>query len=196
MEPDATATEQELLDCIATAADLLRSQQINYALIGGMATAFRGQPRTTEDIDFLLQVPQLRLPGLLADLAARGFACDMTTTIREWTQEHMTTLSYRGVRIDWLKPVLPMYQHVLDRATDETRLGRTVRVAPVEGLILMKLLADRPQDQIDIANLVAIHRNTLDLPWIEAEWATVAPADDPRMVRLRELVARPVTPSS
>lgn len=74
----------------------------------------------------------------------------------------MTTLSFRGVRIDWLKPVIPMYQHILDRATEETRLGRTVRVAPVEGLILTKLLAYRAQDRADIESLVAIHRETLD----------------------------------
>jgi hypothetical protein len=155
-----------------------------------MATAFRGFARTTKDIDFLLQVPQLQLPGLLDDLAARGFTCDVATTIREWTQEHMTTLSFRGVRIDWLKPVIPMYQHILDRATDETRLGRTVRVAAVEGLILTKLLAYRAQDQADIENLVAIHRDTLDLGWIRSEWAAVAAADDPRMGRLVELVGK------
>jgi hypothetical protein len=39
--------------------------------------------------------------------------------------------------------------------------------------------------------LVAAHHDTLDLPWIEAEWATVAGPDDPRMTRLVELVGRP-----
>lgn len=56
----------------------------------------------------------------------------------------MTTLSFRGVRIDWLKPVIPLYQHVLDRATDEDWLGHPVRVASAEGLILIKMLAYRP----------------------------------------------------
>jgi hypothetical protein len=61
-------------------------------------------------------------------------------------------------------------------------------VASAEGLILLKLLAYRTQDQLDIENLVAAHRETLDLAWIQAEWATVAAADDPRMGRLVELV--------
>ena len=190
MAADTPITEQDLLDCISAAADTLRGRQINYALIGGMATAFRGYARTTKDIDFLLQVPQLLLPGLLDDLTARGFTCDVPTTIREWTQEHMTTLSFRGVRIDWLKPVIPMYQHILNRATEETRLGQTVRVASVEGLILTKLLAYRAQDQADIETLVAIHRDTLDLDWIQSEWATVAAPDDPRVKRVVELVGK------
>jgi hypothetical protein len=190
MSADRPMTEQDLLDGLAAAAEGLRARRINYAVIGGMATTFRGQPRTTKDIDFLLQVPQLQLPGLLDELAARGFACDPATTIREWTQEHMTTLSFRGIRIDWLKPVIPLYQHVLDRATEETWLGHPIRVASAEGLILIKLLAYRPQDVVDIENLVAAHRETLDLGWIQSEWATVAAADDPRMAGVVELVGK------
>jgi hypothetical protein len=56
---------------------------------------------------------------------------------------------------------------------------------------LTKLLAYRAQDQADIENLVAIHRDTLDLAWIRSEWATVAAPDDPRMGRLVELVGKP-----
>ena len=190
MAADTPIKEDDLLDALAASAQGLRGQRINYAVIGGMAATFRGQPRTTKDVDFLLQVPQLQLPGLLDDLVARGFACDPVTTIREWTQEHMTTLSFRGIRIDWLKPVIPLYQHVLDRATEETWLGHPVRVASAEGLILIKLLAYRAQDVADIENLVAAHRDTLDLDWIKSEWAAVAPLDDPRMVRLVELVGR------
>ena len=189
MSADAPIKEEDLLDALAASAEGLRARRINYAVIGGMATTFRGQPRTTKDIDFLLQVPQLQLPGLLDELTARGFTCNPVTTIREWTQEHMTTLSFRGIRIDWLKPVIPLYQHVLDRATEETWLGRPVRVASAEGLILLKLLAYRTQDQLDIENLVAAHRETLDLDWVQSEWATVAAPDDPRMMRLVGLMA-------
>jgi hypothetical protein len=190
MSADAPLTEQDLLDGLAAAAAGLRAQRINYALIGGMAVTFRGQPRTTKDIDFLLHVPQVQLPALLADLTGRGFECDPATTIREWTQEHMTTLAFRGIRIDWLKPVLPLYQHVIDRATEETRLGHPIRVATAEGLILIKLLAYRPQDVADIGNLVAAYRDTLDLDWIRSEWATVADPADPRLARLAELAGR------
>jgi hypothetical protein len=146
---------QEMLDGLAAAADVLAARQIRYAVIGGMAAGLRSQPRTTKDLDFLLQIPQLQLAGLLDDLVARGFMCDLPTTIRQWTQEHMTTLSFHGVRIDWLKPVIPLYQHILDRATDEDWLGHPIRVASAEGLILLKLLAYRPQDVVDIENLVA-----------------------------------------
>jgi Nucleotidyl transferase AbiEii toxin, Type IV TA system len=165
-------------------AEALQQAGVRYALIGGLAAGYRTHPRFTRDIDFLLQVPQLTLPSLLEELSRRGFNLDPTVTIREWTREHMTTLSYRGIRVDWLKPVIPIYQHVLDRATEETWLNRPIRVASAEGLILIKLLAYRTQDRLDIENLVAAHRDTLDLAWIRSEWETVAAADDPRMVWL------------
>src|SRR5206468_2940391 len=132
------------------------------------------QTRFTRDADFILSVPQIRLPSVLDELTQRGFSLDSTRLIREWTQQHMTVLSYRGIRVDWLKPVIPLYDHVLDRATDEIWLNQPIRVASPEGLILIKLLAFRSQDLADIENLVAVHRQALDLAWIHSEWLTVA----------------------
>jgi hypothetical protein len=181
---------EDLLDGMAVTAAALEQHGATYALIGGMATGYRSQPRFTKDLDFLLRIPQLSLPGLLETLEHKGCQFDQLATIREWTQHHMVVLSYHGIRIDWLKPVIPAYQHILDKATDETWLGRRVRVASPEGLILMKLLAGRTQDWLDIENLVAAHSDALDVAWIRSEWQTLADPGDPRMVRFLDLVRR------
>ena len=97
-------------------------------------------------------------------------------------------LSYHGIRIDWLKPVIPVYLHILARATEEAWLDQPIRIASAEGLILLKLLAFRSQDQLDIENLVAANADKLDLDWIKTEWQTLADLEDPRMRRLLELV--------
>jgi hypothetical protein len=124
-------------------------------LIGGLATSYRSQPRFTKDIDFLVQVPQPVLPRLLEDLHGRGFEFETLAVIGEWTQYHMETLSYHGIRVDWLKPLIPAYLHILQLATGEAWLDRPIRIASAEGLILLNLLAFRTQDQVDIENLVA-----------------------------------------
>jgi hypothetical protein len=182
--------EHDLHDALAASVAALTRHHVRYAVVGGMAAGFRAQPRFTKDLDLLLHVPQVELPSLLESLRDSGFEFDMMATIREWTQHHMAVLHFRGIRIDWLKPVLPAYQHVLDRATEEVWLQLPIRVASAEGLILLKLLAYRLQDQVDIENLVAAHGETLDLDWIRGEWQVLAPFDDPRMVRLQELVAQ------
>jgi hypothetical protein len=162
---------------------------VSYALIGGLAASFRSQPRFTKDIDFLVQVPQVVLPRLLEDLQGRGFDLEGLAVIAEWTQHHMVTLYYHGIRIDWLKPLIPAYLHILQRATEEAWLDRPIRIASAEGLILLKLLAYRTQDQVDIENLVAANSDKLDLDWITAEWQNLAGLDDPRMRRLLDLVS-------
>lgn len=171
-------------------ASAIDRHKAKYALIGGLATSYRSQPRFTKDIDFLVKAPQLILPTLLDDLRSRGFELDTIAAVDEWTRHHMLVFYYKGVRIDWLKPVIPAYLHVLESAVDEHTLDQPIRIASVEGLILLKLLAFRGQDQVDIENLVAANRDTLDLDWIKAEWEPVADLDDPRMLRLVEWVEK------
>src|SRR5206468_3828788 len=132
--------------------------------VGGLATLMRGRPGFTQDVDILLDVPQLALPGLLDELAAHGFAFDAATVIREYVREHMTTLRFGSVRIDWLKPVLPLYARTLADASPVTWTeGHSVRVASPEGLILTKMLAFRPQDQVDIETLLIANRDEIDV---------------------------------
>src|SRR5436853_1841182 len=128
MTNNQSISEQDLLDCLAKMAETLNQRRVDYAMIGGMATGYRSQPRFTKDLDVLLQVPQVALPSLLDALVEQEFDLDLMTVIREWTEEHVTTLSYHGIRVDWLKPVIPAYQHVLDRATTETWLTNPIRV--------------------------------------------------------------------
>jgi hypothetical protein len=189
MAADPTISD-EMGKALDEATAAMKQYSVSYALIGGLAASYRSQPRFTKDIDFLLEVPQLVLPRLLEDLRCRGFEFDTLAAIGEWTQHHMVTLSYHGIRVDWLKPIIPAYLHILKRATEETLLNRQVRIASTEGLIFLKLVAYRTQDQLDIENLVAANSDKLDMEWIKTEWQNIAGLDDPRMRRLLELVSQ------
>jgi hypothetical protein len=176
-------------ETVTELVDAFEKNGASYALIGGIAIGVRSRPRTTKDVDILLSVPQLRLPGLVADLAARGFTLDEQTVIEQFGRHHITAFNYHGVRVDWLKPVLPTYQHILDRAVREERpFDRPVRIATAEGLILLKLVASRPQDVADVGTLLASNQGVLDLNWIEREWLTMFPTADPRWQHFRKLV--------
>jgi len=178
----------DLRRAMAESIAAMNRHNVSYALIGGLAASYRSQPRFTKDVDFLVKVPQVDLASLLEDLRSRGFELDTLATIDEWTKHHMVVLSYHGIRIDWLKPLIPAYLHVLDCSTEELWLDQPIRIASAEGLILLKLLAFRGQDQLDVENLVAANRDSLDLDWIKAEWERLADLDDPRMLRLLEWV--------
>ena len=105
MPVELPSLPQSLLNALRQLVQALDQRKVRYALIGGVAASYRSRPRFTQDLDFLLDVPQLVLPALLDDLHARGFQFDTATAIREWTREHLTVLSFQGIRVDWLKPV-------------------------------------------------------------------------------------------
>lgn len=163
---------------------------VRYALIGGLAAGYRSRPRFTQDVDFLLEPTQIALPGLLSELTDRGFAFDRDTVIREWTQEHVSAISYHGIRIDWVKPVIPVYQHVIDLARCEDWFGAPIRIASAEGIILTKLIAFRGQDQIDIHDLLIANRGQLDLDLIRREWQGIGEPDAPQIKQFEDMVIR------
>jgi hypothetical protein len=185
----------DLIRAVELLADTFAAKGVPYAVVGGLATVLRGRPRFTQDVDVLLDVPQLVLPGLLEELAGLGFIFDAATVIREYVHEHMTAFRFATVRIDWLKPVLPLYARTLADATALTWTeGHSLRVASAEGLILTKMVAFRPQDQADIETLLIANRDDIDVALVRQEWSAVAAGEHARTAWLEDAISRLVRP--
>ncbi len=190
MEPKEPNGQLGSIDSVLKdVAACFEAYKVRYALIGGIATGIRSQIRATEDIDFIVELPQVILPQVLEHLRSLGFELDVQKVIRCWNRDHMVVLFCRGVRVDWLKPVIPLYNHVITNARAESGELGTVRIASPEGLILTKLLAWRTQDQADIERLLAANRGQLDLDHVRSEWEAVGEPDDAKMKRLNEMLA-------
>jgi hypothetical protein len=189
--PDSLAGD--LVAAVEILGEVFENRGVRYALLGGLATMLRGRPRFTQDVDVLLEVPQLALPGLLDELVDRGFSLDRETVIRQFVEQHMTAFRYGVVRIDWLKPVLPLYAHALAAATKLPWGDKhALRVLTPEGLIVTKLVAFRPQDQEDIRTLLAANADQIDADLIRREWASVSVGEEERTAWLEaELAAMP-----
>jgi hypothetical protein len=70
----------------------------------------------------------------------------------------------------------------------EQILGQSVRVSSAEGLIVMKLIAMRPQDESDVRDLLAAYAGGLDLDFVRAEMETFTEPNDPRRARFEAWV--------
>jgi hypothetical protein len=172
-------------------SDAFRVRSIRYAIMGGIAAQLRSRPRFTRDVDVILDVPQLALPNLLEDLAGLGFSFDSATVIREYVQDSITVIHFQSVRIDWLKPVLPLYARALADATSlPWTEGHDVKVATAEGVILTKMVAFRPQDQHDIETLLAANREDINLELIRREWSAIADEEEARTAWLEDAIRR------
>jgi hypothetical protein len=193
MHVDPNLLPNDSVRAVESLAEAFDGRSIRYALIGGLAFVLRGRPRFTQDVDFLLEVPQIVLPGLLDDLIERGFTLDPPVVIKQFVQEHMASFPFGRVRIDWLKPVLPLYSRTLaDAVRLEWTEGHTVRVATAEGLILTKMVAFRSQDQVDIETLLTANRDKIDLDLIREEWSPFAASEPQRTAWLEAAIARRV----
>ena len=174
----------ELHRALDALVETFNEQNVRYAIIGGLAIIQHTRVRTTDDIDALLLVPQLQMPTLFGALLGRGFRFDLEPTLREFRDHGFASVRFGQVIVDLLRPVIPAYTHVLDRAVQSQIRGRAVRISSAEGLIVMKLISMRPQDEADIGDLVAAYGRTLDFDFIRAELDTFTKADDPRRSKL------------
>jgi hypothetical protein len=194
MRADSTLLPDDAICAVEALAEAFDTRSIRYALIGGLAVGHRGRPRFTQHVDILLEVPQIVLPALLDDLIERGFTVEPALVIKEYVHEHMASFPFGGVRIRWLKPVLPLYSRTLaDAAPMQWTDGHIVRVATAEGLILTKMVSFRPQDQVDIETLLTANRDMIDVQSIRDEWAPFAAMEVERTAWLEAAIDRRVT---
>ncbi|MEO6437372.1 MAG: hypothetical protein ABIP55_16635 [Tepidisphaeraceae bacterium] len=107
----------------------LNERGIRYAIIGGLALIQHTRVRTTDDINAPLTVPQIAMPGLFEALRDRGFTVDLEKNIRELRDEGFTTVRFADVIVDLMRPLIPAYAHVLDRAVNMQILGQSVRIS-------------------------------------------------------------------
>ena len=123
---------------------MLAEAGIRHALVGALgANAYRTRPRTTEDIDFLVgeEAFEKHDPGFV--------------TLR------VPVIEFDGIDIDQvpLTDALRVVEDGLDRAT----VSEGVPIAPVDTIVIMKLLAGRTQDLADVEAIVASGANRDDL---------------------------------
>ncbi len=104
---------------------------IRHALAGALgANAYRNRPRTTEDIDFLV-----------GDEAFERHSTGIVTM-------RVPVVEFDGINVDQvpLTDALRIVEDGLARAT----ISDGVPIAPVDTIVVMKLLAGRTQDLADI----------------------------------------------
>ncbi len=189
-------SNQTLRAAFESLIDALDECEARYAVIGGLAVIQHGRVRTTEDIDLLLGIPQISLPAFFDALSRRGFVFDLPQCIREFVDDGCTTIRFGDVLVDLLRPILPAWLHVLERRVTITLFGRDVCIGSIEGLIVMKLMSDRPQDEADVRELLSAHAGKLDLDFIRAELATFSEPGDPRRARFEAWVKQAAADSA
>ena len=130
----------------------------------------------------------MELPPLLEAIKQEAFDLNVYQAIRSWNEDHLLEFRRGQVRVDWIEALLPLFQRILERAKWEDIGGRPIRVADAEGLLVLKLIAMRPQDQQDIQGILTANRGSLDLNWVRRQWWAVVDEDDPTKLQFERFV--------
>ncbi len=158
--------EAHLIESFILLNQFLQSHKIPYCLIGGVAAGYWGEPRYTKDIDFTVVSRTGDLKPLLHLFTESGFKI----------LEKKGTSQFQVIQKDKLHFIADIilaeveYQHwVIQRAQKIEMFEIEVPICTPEDLIILKLIANRRQDLLDIENVLKNCEYRLDLLYLQ-EW--------------------------
>jgi predicted nucleotidyltransferase len=156
--------------------EFLEARSIPYALMGGLAVRIHAVPRATYDVDFTISIARSELPNLYASVKELGYTVPAAQEAG-WIDE-VQGLPVIKLQLFVAGHVLDVDMFLAETAYQRELLSRRQRhradgfeawfVSP-EDLVLLKLLAGRPKDYVDVADVLFI-QGELDLSYLRL-WA-------------------------
>lgn len=156
----------ELLQSLAEA-------QVQYVLVGGLAVQLHGFMRSTFDIDLVLSMNDENIDRFIVVANRHGLVPAMPVSINTlrnpgqidlWLQEKgMLAFALRepqigGSVVDILvRPDVP-FDKLMSNAVVGELFALQVWIASIDDLLVMKRIANRPKDQLDVEALEKIKR--------------------------------------
>jgi hypothetical protein len=140
---------------------------IPYAIIGGLAVQFWGQPRLTDGVDLTLSVP-IEDAERIVRLVVERFSSRRSDPVGFARRARVVLIhASNGCPVD-VSLALPGYEDEMMRRTVnyEIEPGKVVRLCSAEDLIIHKVVAGRPQDIADIEGVVYRQQDALDVSYI------------------------------
>jgi hypothetical protein len=166
-------TEQELLlDCLQR----LNRAELSYYLTGSMASNYWGIPRTTHDLDFVIQLPPSAIGKLVAAFSPDYFLDEASVRAAYRPPHQFNAIDSRSaLKVDfWLPQPAPFDREMLQRRVQVTLFGEPAWITTAEDSILHKLIWNKitPSDRQlgDAAGVVAVQAEKLDQAYL-SKWA-------------------------
>lgn len=167
-------TERDLLvDCLQR----LNAIGIAYMLTGSMASNYWGVPRTTHDLDFVVQFPPESVSVLVNALSGDFFIQEASVRAAFRPPFQFNAIDNRSaLKVDfWMLQNEPFEQTMFSRRRRVTLFGVAAWIATGEDVVLHKLYWNRlsPSDRQlgDAAGIVAVQSAALDIAYLHS-WAS------------------------
>lgn len=152
----------ELERTLFVLTELLEQAGYAYAVMGGLAVRVHSIPRPTHDVDLTISIDRSKLPALFSSLEHLGHTIPESYR-RGWVDKvsGLPLIKVRtyvnqstGVDIDIFLAETSFQRAYLARRIEVTVNDKKLWVVTPEDLILLKLLASRPRDILDVADIL------------------------------------------
>jgi hypothetical protein len=149
-------------------------------IIGGVAASLLGKPRLTADVDALILLSTAEVPRLL-DLAVNEGLVPRLSDAEQFARQNRVVLlrhEESGINVDISLGLLPFEIEAVKRSEVHQVGSIQIRLPTPEDLIILKAVAHRPKDMIDIAAVIDMQpelwvRQFADLLEIPEIWTDV-----------------------
>jgi hypothetical protein len=150
-------------DEIHLLAEVLDSEGVPYAFIGGVAMGVWGVPRTTFDLDVAVPDSEADLSRVLAAMSTQGWVVD--PIIERGFRDRLAGMDKIQVQLPVQSTLLTadiflgttrFLRSVIDRRLPIDLGHGPISVCTPADLILLKLIAGRRKDQLDVENILAV----------------------------------------
>jgi hypothetical protein len=170
----------ELEAALLEVAMALDTCGLPYVLIGGLAVAALGEPRTTLDVDVSVWTEPEGLD--LAVNCLSGHLRPLPPKPHDFVRERrvLPVVTSNGVRADIIFSSLAVERETIRRGIPKQVAGSEIRVASVEDMLLMKLVSEREKDLADARALLHRFGKSLDRAYLL-----------PKLQELSEALSRP-----
>jgi hypothetical protein len=131
-------------------------------IVGGVAVSLLSRPRFTQDIDALVILSDSEWERAMISAAPYGIVPRIDRALEFARRSHVLLLrhSVSGIDIDVIFGGLSFEHLAVKQAQFHDVGGLRVKLPRVEDLLIMKAVAHRPQDMLDVDALLAAHPQT------------------------------------
>ena len=132
----------------------LSEAEVDYILVGGLAVAFCGHVRATEDVDILVQVDDENLARLLEVLVGFGEGSATELQVDDFTLKEGAIRVVEEFPLDIFTQMSGYRYEDLESMTETRHVNdHMIHHLNIEGLIILKEESFRHKDQMDVAAL-------------------------------------------
>ena len=169
-------------ELLATLIDGMERAGVPYMITGSLASSYHGEPRTTRDVDIVIDPEPEALATLVVDLQAAGFYVDRDVAMEALTERsQFNAIGPDAAIFDFIiRRDRPFSREEFARRQAADLLGTAGYLTSAEDLVLAKLewaAASGSERQLaDVAGILAVN-DQLDTHYID-RWAAVLGVSD------------------